>query len=88
MNKCIMCGREIPEGSLVCPQCIRDATVPKTATSVIEFPKNNVELSFNGGNPEMDFIVGYRRAKPLNWFQRWMFRVCFGICARNVGDFK
>ena len=88
MNRCVMCGREIPEGSMVCHQCIRDATAPKIATSVIDFPKNNVELSFNGGNLERDFVVGYRRAKPLNWFQRWMFRVCFGICARNVGDFK
>ena len=86
MNECVMCGRELPEewDSMVCAQCIRDATIPKTATSVIEFPKNNVELSFNGGNLEMDFIVGYRRAKPLNWFQRWMFKVCFGIRARNV----
>ena len=84
MNECIMCGREIPEGSLVCPQCIRDAITPKTATSVISFPKNNVELSFNGGNLEADFLVGYRRAKPLNKFQIWMFRVCFGIRARNV----
>ena len=84
MNECVMCGREVPEGSLVCPQCIRNAITPKAVTSAIEFPKNNVELSFNGGNPEMDFIVGYRRAKPLNWFQRWMYRVCFGIRARNI----
>ena len=50
----------------------------------IEIPKNNVELSFNGGTTEMDFIVGYRRKKPLNRFQIWMFKICFGICARNV----
>ena len=49
-----------------------------------KIPKNNVELSFNGGHHEMDFIVGYRRKKPLNKFQIWMFNICFGICARNV----
>lgn len=51
---------------------------------VAKIPKNNVELSFNGGHHEMDFIVGYRRKKPLNKFQIWMFNICFGICARNV----
>lgn len=56
----------------------------KLAYSVIKFPKNNVELSFNGGSTEMDFIVSYRRKKPLNWFQIWMFNICFGIRARNV----
>lgn len=50
----------------------------------IEIQKNNVELSFNGGNYEADFIVGYCRKKPLNRFQIWMFKFCFGICARNV----
>lgn len=90
-NCCVMCGRELPteHDSMVCPQCIRDVTIPKTAHSIIEIPPNNIELSFNGGNGlEMDFIVGYRRAKPLNWFQRWMFKACFGIRARNMGDFE
>ena len=86
MNECVMCGQQILDecGSMVCPQCIRDATIPKIATSAIEFPKNNVELSFNGGNLEMDFIIGYRRAKSLNRFQIWMFKVCFGIRAKNI----
>ena len=88
MDKCVMCGRDLPteSGTLVCPQCMRDATIPKTARSIVEIPKNNVELSFNGGNIEMDFIVGYRRTKPLNWFQRWMFKICFGIRARNIEE--
>ena len=87
MDECVMCGRELPTecGTMVCPQCTRDATIPKTAAQIFEFPPNNVELSFNGGHStEMDFIVAYRRAKPLNWFQRWMFKVCFGIRAKNV----
>lgn len=86
MDRCVMCGRELPTecGTMVCPQCWRDMTIPKTAAQVIEFPKNNVELSFNGGDPDMDFIVAYCRKKPLNWFQRWMFKVCFGISAKNV----
>lgn len=87
MNECVMCGRELPEewSSLICAQCERDATIPKTANSIYPFPPNNVELSFNGGNVnDMDFIVAYRRKKPLNRFQIWMFKVCFGIRARNV----
>lgn len=86
MDKCVMCGRELPTecGTMVCPQCMRDATIPKTAAKIMEIPPNNVELSFNGGDPTMDFIVAYRRAKPLNWFQRWMFKICFGIRAKNI----
>lgn len=86
MDKCVMCGRDLPTecSYMICPQCYRDALIPKTAVSVIEIPKNNVELSFNGSNPEMDFIVGYRRKKPLNRFQIWMFKICFGIRARNA----
>ena len=85
---CVMCGREMPIecGTMVCPQCWRDATIPKTVAQIIEIPPNNVELSFNGGETTMDFIVAYRRAKPLNWFQRWMFWVCFGIRARNMEE--
>ena len=86
-NCCVMCGRELPTecGSMVCAQCVRDIKIPKTAHSITEIPPNNIELSFNGGNGlEMDFIVGYRREKPLNWFQRWMFKICFGIRARNI----
>ena len=86
MNNCVMCGRDLPNEYefMYCPQCWRDATIPKTAYSVIDIPPNNTELSFNGGNTEMDFIVSYRRTKPLNKFQIWMFKICFGIRARNI----
>ena len=84
MNKCIMCGREMPEGGHVCTKCMDGAVQPNRFAQGIELLKANVELSFGAGNGEYDFIVGYRRAKPLNWFQRWMFKVCFGIRARNV----
>ena len=86
MDRCVMCGRELPTecGEMVCAQCLRDVTVPKTAHSIYDIPPNNVELSFNGGEPAMDFIVAYRRTKPLNKLQIWMFKVCFGIKARNI----
>ena len=51
-------------------------------------PKPNTELSFGAHNGEYDFVVSYRRAKPLNRFQQWMFKVCFGIRAKNVGEFE
>lgn len=43
----------------------------------------NVELSF-GEDSGPNFLIAYRRAKPLNRFQIWMFKVCFGIRARNL----
>lgn len=50
----------------------------------IQLPKPNVELSFGAYDGNYDFLVNYRRAKPLNRFQIWMFKVCFGIRARNI----
>ena len=47
-------------------------------------PKKNTELSFGEGDKTFDFIVSYYRAKPLNRFQIWMYKVCFGIRARNM----
>lgn len=84
MNLCIMCLREIPEGRMVCPSCELEVDVSESKNIVVEFPLNNVELSFNGGESSMDYIVSYRRAKPLNQFQIWMFKMCFGIKARNI----
>ena len=50
----------------------------------IEPLKHNTELSFGAGDGNYDFLVCYHRAKPLNRFQIWMFKVCFGLRARNV----
>lgn len=50
----------------------------------IQLSKPNVELSFGAYDGNYDFLVNYRRAKPLNRFQIWMFKVCFGIRARNI----
>ena len=50
----------------------------------IQLPKPNVKLSFGAYDGNYDFLVNYRRAKPLNRFQIWMFKVCFGIRARNI----
>lgn len=50
----------------------------------IKPPKPNTELSFGAGDGRYDFLIYYRRAKPLNKFQIWMYKVCFGIRARNV----
>lgn len=50
----------------------------------IQLPKSNVELSFGAYDGNYDFLINHRRAKPLNRFQIWMFKVCFGIRARNI----
>ena len=87
-NQCVMCGAPLPDecNSMVCEQCKQnygDSTV-YIADKVIKQPKPNTELSFGAGDRDYDFLVNYRRAKPLNRFQIWMYKVCFGIRARNI----
>lgn len=58
---------------------------PYEALATISEPlEPNTELSFGAGDGSYDFLVCYRRAKPLNRFQIWMYKVCFGIRARNI----
>ena len=46
-------------------------------------PLPNVELSFGErGGPNL--LINYRRNKPLTRFQIWMFKICFGIEAKNL----
>ena len=86
MNQCVMCGRELPEewDSMACVEC-RDGVIQQVQFARgIEPLKPNTELSFGAGDGQYDFLVCYRRAKPLNRFQIWMYKVCFGIRARNI----
>ena len=46
-------------------------------------PQPNTELSF-GERDGPNFLINYRRSKPLTKFQIWMFKVCFGIEAKNL----
>lgn len=64
-------------------QCADDAAHP-IFVKAVELPKPNTELSFGAGDGNYDFLVNYCRAKPLNRFQIWMYKVCFGIRARNI----
>ena len=84
VNQCVMCGAEMPEGGHVCAKCMDGAVQPNRFAQVITPPKRNTELSFGASDGQYDFLVCYRRAKPLNKFQIWMYKVCFGIYARNV----
>ena len=88
VNQCVMCGAQLPAecNSMVCAQCKQNyGDYPLHIVGYgIEQPKNNTELSFGAGNKTRDFIVSYYRAKPLNKFQIWMYKVCFGIRARNI----
>lgn len=52
--------------------------------AISEPPEPNTELSFGAGDRQYDFLVCYRRSKPLNRFQIWMYKICFGIRARNI----
>ena len=60
-----------------------EALNPHEAFATIsEPPKPNTKLSFGDGN--YDLVITFRRTKPLNKFQIWMYKVCFGIRARNI----
>lgn len=83
-NQCVMCGAEMPEGRHVCAKCAAGAVQSNRLVVPIDFPKPNTELSFGAYDGNYDFLVNYRRAKPLNRFQIWMIKVCFGIRARNI----
>ena len=85
VNQCVMGGAEMPEGGYVCAKYAAGAVQPIHIVGYgIELPKNNTELSFGAGDKTRDFIISYHRAKPLNKFQIWMYKVCFGIRARNI----
>ena len=84
INQCIICGAEMPEGGHVCKFCLTGAVRPNRLAQVAAPPKPNTELSFGAGDRNYDFLAYYRRAKPLNRFQIWMYKVCFGIRARNI----
>ena len=83
-NQCVACGAEMPEGGHICTKCMDGAVQPNRIVQVIALPKPNTELSFGANDGKYDFLVNYHRAKPLNWFQIWMYKVCFGIRARNI----
>ena len=83
VNQCVICGAEMPEGGHVCAECAAGAMQPNFS-GVTELLKPNTELSFGAGDGKYDFLINYRRAKPLNRFQIWMYKVCFGIRARNI----
>ena len=84
VNQCVMCGAEMPEGGHVCVKCAAGAPQPNRFAQVTAPPEPNTELSFGANDGQYDFLVCYRRAKPLNQFQIWMYKVCFGIRARNI----
>ena len=88
MNSCVICSAQLPteSNSMVCAQCRKSAdNFPMHIVGHLEKPpKPNTELSFGANDGKGDFLVYYRRAKPLNRFQIWMYKVCFGIRARNI----
>jgi hypothetical protein len=84
VNQCVMCGAEIPEGGHICTKCMNGAVQLNRLAQVAAPPKPNTELSFGANDGKGDFLVYYRRAKPLNRFQIWMYKVCSGIRARNI----
>lgn len=46
-------------------------------------PNPNTVLDFGTGT-DCSFSICYYRNKPLNKFQIWMYKVCFGITAKNL----
>ena len=83
-NQCVVCGAVMPEGGHVCAKCAAGAELTNHFVQGITPSKTNIELSFGANDGQYDFLVRYRRAKPLNRFQIWMYKVCFGIRVRNI----
>ena len=52
-------------------------------TYIYQPPTPNVTLDF-GTEDCSNFSINYYRSKPLNKFQICMFKLCFGIKARNT----
>lgn len=87
-DHCILCDAVVPEGRHICIICEQEGLEKAATLRGLSFAKPkipNVELSF-GEDEEYtpNFSVTYYRAKPLNKFQIWMYKVCFGICAKNI----
>ena len=98
MSKCISCGVDVPEGRIACSKCLKDdlavvraeeekfnsEILKKSAVSCsIGKVKTNVQLHFGDDPYSTDMVIYYYRKKPLNKFQIWMYKVCFGIRAEN-----
>lgn len=83
-NQCVVCGAAMPEGGHVCAKCAAGAVQPIHFAQMITPLEPNTVLSFGANDGQYDFVVNYRRAKPLNRFQIWMYKVCFGIRAMNI----
>ena len=88
MDECVMCNAPLPTecGSMVCERCKKSSEEPLRfeVGKIINPIKLNTELSFGAGDENYDFLIYYRRAKPLSKFQIWMYKICFGIRARNI----
>jgi hypothetical protein len=85
MDRCVICGCPVPEGYQVCPNCEICKIPPVGQAKLFVPPAANVELSFGSGvNFAPNFQINYHRTKPLNKFQIWMFKFCFGVTAKNI----
>lgn len=85
IDRCLICGNIIPEGTHVCPRCEICEIPPVGKAKLFVPPVANVELSFGSGEKfAPNFQINYHRTKPLNKFQIWMFKICFGVIAKNI----
>jgi hypothetical protein len=97
MSKCVSCGEDVPEGRIACNKCLNDistkhlreekvnAEILKASGTGITVGKikTNVQMHFSDDPYSTDMVIYYYRKKPLNKFQIWMYKVCFGIRAEN-----
>lgn len=67
-------------------------TIPKetaqfTATSIMTPPRPNIMMIISPGDPcgNSKTVICFYRPKYYNWFQRLMYKMCFGITIKQ-GD--
>jgi hypothetical protein len=70
-------------------------TIPKetaqfTATGIITPPRPNIKMIISPGDPSgnSQTMICFYRPKYYNWFQRLMYKICFGITIKQGDEVK
>ena len=69
-------------------------TIPKeaqfTATGIITPPRPNIMMIISPGRNDGKYAtkITFYRPKEYNWFQRFMYKICFGIIIKQGNEVR
>jgi hypothetical protein len=70
-------------------------TIPKetaqlTVTSIMTPPRPNIKMIISPGDHSgnSQTVICFYRPKYYNWFQRFMYKICFGIIIKQGDEVK